>query len=85
MTPGEIEMLVKQTLYEVAPDLEGEPLEPDKPYNEQFEFDSMDFLNFVTGLHRATGLELPEKDYPRLATLAGAVKYLAGKLGASSP
>jgi len=36
----------------------------------------MDFLNFVVGLHEATGIEIPEADYPRLATLSGAVTYL---------
>jgi hypothetical protein len=40
----------------------------------------MDFLNFVTGLHRASGLELPEIDYPRVARLNLAVAYLAEKL-----
>jgi acyl carrier protein len=49
-------------------------------FNEQFEFDSMDFLNFVAGLHHATGLELPERDYPRLSNLESAVAYLAEKL-----
>ena len=80
MTPADIEQLVKQKLYEVAPDLEGEPIASDKPFNVQFEFDSMDFLNFVMGLHKATGLELPEKDYPQLTTFSGVVKYLAAKL-----
>jgi hypothetical protein len=40
----------------------------------------MDFLKFVAGLHRATGLELPEKDYPRLTALETAIRYLAEKL-----
>lgn len=66
MTPAQIADLVKRTLYGVAPDLEAEPLDPTLRFNEQFEFDSMDFLNFVTGLNRETGLALPEKDYPRL-------------------
>ncbi len=52
---------------------------PEK-FDEQFEFDSMDFQNFIAGLHRATGLELPEKDYPRLTSLDRAVAYLAEKL-----
>ena len=51
--------LVKRILYEVAPDLEAEPLDPKRSFNEQFEFDSMDFLKFVTGLHQATELALP--------------------------
>ncbi|MGB8314216.1 MAG: acyl carrier protein [Aestuariivirga sp.] len=80
MTTEELTELVKRTLYEVAPDLRGEVMDPRLRWNDQFEFDSMDFQNFVSGLHRATGLELPEKDYPRLTSLDRAVAYLAEKL-----
>ncbi len=80
MTTEELTELVKRTLYEVAPDLKGEPMDPNLRWNDQFEFDSMDFQNFITGLHRTTGLELPEKDYPRLTSLDRAVAYLAEKL-----
>ena len=80
MTQDKLIELVKRTLYEVAPDLEAEPLDPKCSFNEQFEFDSMDFLKFITGLHQATGLALPEKDYPRLVSLELAVAYLSQKL-----
>jgi acyl carrier protein len=82
MNQDQITELVKRTLYEVAPDLATEPLDPKARFSVQFEFDSMDFLKFVTGLHMATGLALPEKDYPHLASLELAVKYLAEKLPA---
>jgi len=72
--------LVTNALYEVAPDLRGEALDPKEKFNVQFEFDSMDFLRFVASLHLATGLELPEKDYPRLTSLASALDYLSEKL-----
>jgi acyl carrier protein len=80
MTQDELIELVKRTLYEVAPDLEAEPLDPKRRFNEQFEIDSMDFLKFVAGLHQATGLDLPEKDYPRLASVELTVAYLSEKL-----
>ncbi|MCB1380622.1 MAG: acyl carrier protein [Alphaproteobacteria bacterium] len=79
MTTDLLTALVTRTLFSVAPDLEGETVDPAVPFTEQFEFDSMDFLNFITGLHKATGLELPEADYPQLTTLDGAVGYLASK------
>jgi acyl carrier protein len=37
----------------------------------------MDFLNFVIGLHQALGVEIPESDYPKFATLEGCVEHLA--------
>ncbi len=85
MSSTDLDRIVKSALYAVAPDLEGEPLDPGLPFNQQFEFDSMDFLNFVIGLSRATGLALPEKDYPRLTTLASAIAYLAEKRAAQEP
>jgi acyl carrier protein len=39
----------------------------------------MDLLNFVIELHRATGIDIPERDYPKLETLAGCVAYLKTK------
>ena len=41
----------------------------------------MDFLNFVIALHHRLGLDIPELDYPKLATFDGAVTYLKPKLG----
>jgi hypothetical protein len=40
------------------------------------DLDSMDFLNFVISLHEALGVDVPEVDYPKLATLDGCVGYL---------
>ena len=84
MTAEQLTDLVTKSLYEVAPDLKGEPLDPKLRFSEQFEFDSMDFLNFITALHRATGLELPEKDYPKLVSLDLAAAYLTEKLPKSN-
>jgi hypothetical protein len=43
----------------------------------------MDQLNFVLGLHKRLGVDVPETDYPQLATLAGCVDYLSRALGGS--
>jgi acyl carrier protein len=40
------------------------------------DLDSMDFVNFVVGLHERTGIDIPEADYPRLRTMDGAIAYL---------
>jgi acyl carrier protein len=76
MTDAELMDVVKDTLFSVAPDLEGEAIEPEETFRDQFEIDSMDFLNFVIGLHKRTGLEIPEADYPKLQTPADTVAYL---------
>lgn len=82
MTEAEITDLVKRTLYDVAPEIEGEAIDPDAPFTDQFELDSMDLLNLVIGLHKATGLDIPEADNPHFTTLAASVSYLKARLQA---
>ena len=82
MTNDELRDLIKRTLFDVAPDLEGEEIVPDETFADQFEIDSMDFLNLVVGLHKATGIDIPEADYPKLATFSGATAYLQSRLQA---
>lgn len=76
MNDDALESQVRAALYAIAPDLAGEPLDPAQRYRDQFEFDSMDFLRYVVELNRLTAMDIPESDYPRLETLAGAAAYL---------
>ncbi|HVY64154.1 MAG TPA: acyl carrier protein [Gammaproteobacteria bacterium] len=75
---------VLDALVAVAPDVDPGTLDPAVPFRDQFDFDSMDHLNFVIGLHRALGVDVPETDYPQLASLDGCVRYLARALGAQA-
>lgn len=76
MTREEIKTTILQVLGEIAPEADLSQLKPDVSFREQLDMDSMDFLNFVVGLHQALKVEIPEEDYPRLITLAGCVEYL---------
>jgi acyl carrier protein len=82
VTPAEIRALVLRSLREVAPEVDPRQVAPGVDLREQLEIDSMDFLNFVIGLHQATGADIPEADYPKLQTLDACVAYLAAKLAA---
>jgi acyl carrier protein len=75
-TPESLRSTVVEALLEVAPDVDAATLEAATPFRDQFDFDSMDQLNFVVGLHRRLGVDVPEVDYPKLATLDGCVAYL---------
>ncbi|HSE13079.1 MAG TPA: acyl carrier protein [Rudaea sp.] len=79
MNVRDAEELIRSTLIDVAPDLAGENIDPAVPFRDQFDFDSMDFLHFAVGLHQATGLDIPESDYPRLTSLEACVAYLHDK------
>jgi acyl carrier protein len=56
----------------------------DADLREELDIDSMDFLNLVAALHERLDLDIPEIDYPNLATLGHAVDYLAQRLGAAA-
>ena len=79
MTPEQLRSAVLEALSGVAPELEPESLDPRVELRSQLDLDSMDFLNFVLGLHKALGVDIPEADYRRLATLDGCVADLAAK------
>ena len=70
---------VLRTLKQVAPGAEVENLDPGKRFRDQFDFDSVDFLNFALALQEGGKISIPEEDFPLLATLAGCVGYLLSR------
>ena len=84
MTKDEIRATVLRVLGDIAPEADLAALEPDVDLREQLDLDSMDVLNFVVGLHTALGVEIPEVDYPKFATLDGGVDYLTARRAAGA-
>ena len=76
MSPQEVTAVVLATLKHIAPELEESELIADRPLRHQVDLDSMDWLNFLIGLHTARQVEIPEADYARLVTLNDLVGYL---------
>jgi len=76
MTADTLRATVVEALLDVAPDVDAATLDASTPFRDQFDFDSMDQLNFVVGLHRRLGVDVPEADYLQLTTLEGCVAYL---------
>lgn len=80
MNPLDLENRILSIFLEVAPDVDPATLQRDVPFRDQFDFDSMDTLNFAIGLHKEFGVEVPETDYRELASLARTAAYLATAL-----
>ena len=78
-TREQIKAAIFDILGAIAPEADLDAIAPDKPLREQLDIDSYDFLNIVIRLHEALGTEIPEADYARLATLNGAIDYLAAR------
>jgi hypothetical protein len=81
VTEAEARAALERSLEEVAPEVDSSALDPEVPLHHQVDLDSMDFLSFLEGVHHLTGIDIPERDYPRLATLASGAAYLAGRAG----
>jgi acyl carrier protein len=65
---------------EIAPDVDPASVIAGVDFRDQFDFDSMDTLNFAIALHRDLGVEVPEAEYSRLASLDKCVAYLADRV-----
>ena len=77
MTNDDIRKLAIDKLGGIAPEADFDILDDDEELREALDLDSMDFLNFIAGLHEATGADIPEADYAKLETMAGVIAYLA--------
>ena len=76
MNDAEIRALALRVLQSIAPEIWEIDLHDDKPLRAQIDLDSMDWLNFLLGLHRELSVDIPESDYAKLVTLADVVAYL---------
>ena len=81
MTEPEIRTTVLAQLKQIAPEANYAELPGDADLREELDIDSMDFNKFVLLLHGALGVDVAEKDYPKLFTLNGCVRELAARLG----
>ena len=81
MSGTDIRAVLQEELGNIAPEIDLQIVDPSADLREALDIDSMDFLNFVTAIHHRLGVDIPELDYPKLATLDGAVSYLKTKLG----
>ena len=64
----------------IAPELEADTLDPARPLRQQVDLDSMDWLNFLVGLHERLGVNIPEADYARLVSVNDVVDYLQARM-----
>jgi acyl carrier protein len=81
MTETDIRAVLQEELGNIAPEVDLQKVDPSADLREALDIDSMDFLNFVTAIHHRLGVDIPELDYPKLATIGGAISYLKTKLG----
>ncbi len=60
----------------IAPEVEAGDIEDDVRLRDQVDLDSMDWLNFLVGIHKRLHVDIPERDYASLRTLTDVVDYV---------
>jgi len=76
MTREDVRSLIIQILTDIAPDEDTDALDDNAKLRDQIDLDSMDFLDIVMELRKRFNIEVPEKDYEHLASMASCVTYL---------
>lgn len=80
MTRDEIRALALRHLAAIAPDGDLATLSDTADVRETIDLDSLDFLRWISAIHKETGVAIPESDYRRVTTLASLTEYLATRL-----
>ncbi len=75
----EVRTKVLDIIADVALDEDLSGLKDDVALRDQLDLDSMDFLDIVMELKKRHKIEVPQEDYPRLATMDSCVEYLTPK------
>ena len=82
MSEDQIKKSVLAIIGRIAPEADIEKLDPDERLRNQFDFDSVDFMNFAGAIKEDLHVEIPEEDYLQLSTLNSCIAYLKSRLNA---
>ena len=80
MTRDQVRQAVLSIISDIAPDEDLTSIKDEETLRDQFDLDSMDFLDIVMELRKRFNLEVPESDYEQLVSLASSVEYLSPRL-----
>ena len=80
MTQDESKEMIIEQITEIAPDVEREDIQADANIQRSLEIDSFDFLKILTAMNSKTGVEVPEADYAKVATLQSMADYFLERL-----
>jgi acyl carrier protein len=79
MTQDDIRGAVLSVLTTIAPEVEADDIRDDALLRDQVDLDSMDWLNFLVGIHKRFQVDIPEADYASLRTLDDVVRYVGAR------
>ncbi len=72
------ESVLRDELGRIAPEINIDDIDPTADLRDEFDIDSMDFLNLITALGERLNRAMPESDYTKMSTFESLVAYLNG-------
>lgn len=81
MEAEKIKSEIISVLLDVAPEIDIGTLDPARSFRDQFEVDSVDFVELMLKLEARLGITIPQADYPKLSSLDGACRYVRSVAG----
>ncbi|MGB5113147.1 MAG: acyl carrier protein [Mycobacterium sp.] len=75
-TQDDIRSQVLSVLTTIAPEVDAEDIDDDVLLRDQVDLDSMDWLNFLIGIHKRLQVDIPESEYASLRTLTDVLTYV---------
>ena len=79
MNEQEAREAVHAAIGKVAPDVDLDGLDEGLRLRQDLELDSLHFLRLVETIDEATGVDIPESDYPAVSTVKALISYLAAR------
>lgn len=70
---------ILSVLTTIAPEVDADDITDDALLRDQVDLDSMDWLNFLVGVHKRLNVDVAESDYASLRTLADVVHYVEAR------
>ncbi|MEX1124887.1 MAG: acyl carrier protein [Acidimicrobiia bacterium] len=81
MNKEQARQTIFEVLGEIAPEVDPATVDDSSDLTEQLDLDSMDYLSWMLGINKATGVEIPQRDVSRFLTIEGAVEFLVAHSG----
>ena len=82
-TQDDIRGEILSVLTTIAPEVEADDIRDDVLLRDQVDLDSMDWLNFLIGIHKRLHVDIPESDYASLRTLNDVVRFVQRQASAA--
>ena len=80
MSTEDVKKAIIKEILNIAPEIEESEIKEDENIQQSLEIDSFDFLNILTALNDKLGVEVPEADYEKVATLNKMADYFSKRI-----